>query len=334
MAGVCIQSKNIHLGYSKIISTIWYSVNLLQFASYSAMSKITVSDCALEERAKCLAPPLTNGKHKGQAGRIGVFGGSIEFTGAPYFSSIAALKVGADLSYVFTIKDAAFVIKSYSPELMVLPFLDDSDVENKISPWLERVHVALLGPGLGRLESTEKVFQKIVSLCRLYKKPLIIDADGLFFVAKNPDIIKNYPATIILTPNKMEFQRIVGQNQEKNLSKLEQAKQFLEQAGSNITIFSKDADDEIITLGKSVKISGGGSGRRCGGQGDMLGGSMATFLAWALEKKWDPAVACYAASKLTRESNAKAFSKHGRSMLVTDMIQEIPEIFKEHFEIN
>lgn len=31
--------------------------------------------------AKKLAPPLSNDRHKGQAGRIGIFGGSIEYTG-------------------------------------------------------------------------------------------------------------------------------------------------------------------------------------------------------------------------------------------------------------
>ncbi|XP_066148956.1 uncharacterized protein [Euwallacea fornicatus] len=267
-----------------------------------------------------------------QAGRVGVFGGSIEFTGAPYFSSIAALRVGADLSYVFTIKDAAFVIKSYSPELMVLPFLDDPDVINKISPWVDRLHVALLGPGMGRLDSTKAVFEKIVQLCRTKQIPLLIDADGLFFIAQNPDIIKDYPKPVILTPNKMEFKKIVGENQP-DIPKVELAKQFLQRVGPNITIFCKDAVDEIITLGKSIQLSGGGSGRRCGGQGDMLGGAMSTFLIWALKKEWEPAVACYAASKLTRDCNAKGFSKYGRSMVVTDMLYELPQIFKENFEL-
>lgn len=44
-----------------------------------------------------LAPPLAHSKYKGQAGRVGVFGGCIEYTGAPYFASISSLKVGADL---------------------------------------------------------------------------------------------------------------------------------------------------------------------------------------------------------------------------------------------
>lgn len=300
--------------------------------SFSTMSTVTVSDCSLSERAKKLAPPLSGDKHKGQAGRIGVFGGSIEFTGAPYFSSISALKVGADLSYVVTIKDAANVIKSYSPELMVLPFLDDPEAIAKIRPWIDRLHVALIGPGMGRLESTQKVFEAIIHLCRLKKKPLIIDADGLFFIAQNSDVLKDFPVPVILTPNKMEFIRIVGENNTET-PKLEQSKRFLEKLGPNITIFCKDSVDEIITLGKSIKIAGGGSGRRCGGQGDMLGGTMSTFLAWALEKNWEPAVACYAASKLTRDCNAKSFSKYGRSMVVTDMIHEIPEIFNKNFEL-
>ncbi|KAF7278036.1 NAD(P)HX dehydratase isoform X2 [Rhynchophorus ferrugineus] len=293
-------------------------------------SQETVS--TLSNMARNLAPKLSDEKHKGQAGRIGVFGGSVEFTGAPYFSSIAALRVGADLSYVFTIKDAATVIKSYSPELMVLPYLDDTNVIEKITPWVDRLHVALLGPGMGRAQHTKEVFEKIITLCRSKKKPLLIDADGLFFIAQNPDIIKDYPAPVILTPNKMEFIRIVGE-ENSDLSKAEKAKHFLERTGSNITIFCKDAVDEVITSHGSIKLlSGGGSGRRCGGQGDMLGGAMSVFLTWALEKNVEPIVACYAASKLTRDCNYEAFKKHGRSMVVTDMIQEIHKVFDENFE--
>lgn len=43
---------------------------------FTEMNKSTLSS-----RLKQLVPPLTNGKHKGEAGRIGVIGGSIEYTG-------------------------------------------------------------------------------------------------------------------------------------------------------------------------------------------------------------------------------------------------------------
>ena len=83
------------------------------------------------------------------SGKIAVIGGCREYTGAPYFAATSALKVvsiflmfhlmnhtntnishdvvqGADLSHVFCTKDAATVIKSYSPELIVHPILEES----------------------------------------------------------------------------------------------------------------------------------------------------------------------------------------------------------------
>jgi ATP-dependent NAD(P)H-hydrate dehydratase len=45
------------------------------------------------------------------------------YSGAPYFSSMSSLRVGADLSYVLTTQEASPIIKGYSPEMMVLPIL-------------------------------------------------------------------------------------------------------------------------------------------------------------------------------------------------------------------
>ena len=50
-------------------------------------------------------------------------GGSKAYTGAPYFASMTALAMGADLSTVFCSVEAGVAIKSYSPDLMVRPCL-------------------------------------------------------------------------------------------------------------------------------------------------------------------------------------------------------------------
>ncbi len=70
-----------------------------------------------------LIPVLTEAKHKGQSGKIGIVGGCKEYTGAPYFVGISALKAGADLASIFCTDAAAVPIKVYSPELMVWPLL-------------------------------------------------------------------------------------------------------------------------------------------------------------------------------------------------------------------
>lgn len=41
---------------------------------------------------KKIIPPLSPSFHKGQAGKIGIIGGSKEYTGAPYYASISSLK--------------------------------------------------------------------------------------------------------------------------------------------------------------------------------------------------------------------------------------------------
>ncbi|CEG77552.1 Putative YjeF [Rhizopus microsporus] len=74
-------------------------------------------------KVRQLIPPLSKSMHKGQAGRVGVVGGSEDYTGAPYFSAIASMKVGVDLCHVFCEPGAGTVIKSYSPDLIVHPYM-------------------------------------------------------------------------------------------------------------------------------------------------------------------------------------------------------------------
>ena len=72
---------------------------------------------------KKVIPPLLFDTHKGESGRIGVVGGSEEYTGAPIFASMAAFRTGVDLVHVFCAKNAAIPIKSFSPDLIVHPIL-------------------------------------------------------------------------------------------------------------------------------------------------------------------------------------------------------------------
>lgn len=232
------------------------------------------------------------------------------------------------------------MIKSYSPELIVLPYLDDPHAIDKIDPWLDRLHVIVIGPGLGRYDNTLEVVEQLIKVCNAKRKPLVIDADGLYLVAQKKSVILKYSTDLILTPNVMELKRLLDYFEDDQKTKTERLNKFLNDVGSNVTVFCKGAEDEIFSKGSTFKMAEGGSGRRCGGQGDLLSGSLATFLSWALkmqlnknEKDERCALACLAASRLTRLCNQSAFSKFGRSMTCTDMIHEIPHVFKTNFEV-
>lgn len=73
------------------------------------------STAQLIKRLKNVFPDLNNHAKKGENGRIAVVGGSFEFTGAPFYSAISALRIGGDLSHIFCSKFSSPAIKSYSP---------------------------------------------------------------------------------------------------------------------------------------------------------------------------------------------------------------------------
>lgn len=47
----------------------------------------------LIEHVRKFVPAMSQSMHKGQAGKIGVLGGSKEYTGAPYYAAYSSLKV-------------------------------------------------------------------------------------------------------------------------------------------------------------------------------------------------------------------------------------------------
>ena len=93
------------------------------------MVRLVESPSPLLATLRLLVPALTAERYKGQAGKIAVVGGCADYTGAPYYAAISALKLGADLSHVFCSDAAATAIKSYSPELIVHGCLKEGQPE-------------------------------------------------------------------------------------------------------------------------------------------------------------------------------------------------------------
>ncbi|KAK0145997.1 ATP-dependent (S)-NAD(P)H-hydrate dehydratase [Merluccius polli] len=272
---------------------------------------------------KTIVPALTSKKHKGQDGRIGILGGCQEYTGAPYFAAIAALKVGADLSHVFCTRDAATVIKSYSPELIVHPVLDGPNAVEEMDKWLPRLHSLV----------------EVIEKSKARDIPIVIDADGLWLVAQQPSVIQGYQKAI-LTPNFMEFTRLYEALHHEPMDSSDPRRSVMQLSAAlgNLTVVLKGEQDLITDGRKVLSCNLRGSGRRCGGQGDLLSGSLGVLAHWAFtstahSKSVSPSMlAAFGACSLTKQCNSQAFQQHGRSTTTSDMIQEIGSAFKKLFE--
>ncbi|KAG2561738.1 hypothetical protein PVAP13_8KG156300 [Panicum virgatum] len=249
-----------------------------------AMAAATVYEADAEAVVRRITPPLDRARHNGQA----VIGGCREYTGAPYFAATSALKVGADLSHVFCTKDAATVIKSYSPELIVHPILEESysvkdderaSVSSKIltevAKWMERFDCIVIGPGLGRDSFLLDCVSNIMKHARQANIPTVVDGDGLFLITNNLGLVEGNPLAI-LTPNVYEYKRLVQKVLNCDVSEETASEQLtaLCQKIGGVTIMRKGKAD-VICDGKTVtQASTFGSPRRCGGQGDILSGSI------------------------------------------------------------
>lgn len=310
---------------------IYYLSCFVFLYTFSCVASLSINE--LKHISKKIIPSL-EGRVKGDLGKIGIIGGSIEYTGAPYFSAISAFKVGADLVYVITTENTAQVIKIYSPDLIVYPYFN-KNYAHKISSLLNKMDVIVIGPGLGREEETLQLIYNIIEDCKILGKTLVIDADGLYALSENVSILKNYSSPgVILTPNLKEAKHLMeATTNDSNWHRY---------WGDYVSVLIKGHEDKYYSTINNVSWSSseGGSDRRAGGQGDILSGALGTFYKWALiaelDDKENPlhlakSVAAFAAAQFTRGCNAEAFKKHGRSMLSSDMINEIHVAFDNLF---
>lgn len=246
------------------------------------------------------------------------------------------LQVGADLSFVITSEQAAPVIKSYSPDLIVHPILSKK-YSSKINDLLKKLDVVVIGPGIGRDEEQLQLVTSIIQTCKNLKKAIVIDADGLYVVSQNVSILSNYPKPgAILTPNHREAARLSLSINNKNES------QWHSHWGDNVSVLVKGQEDTCYSSVAKFRwaLVGGGSARRAAGQGDILAGALGTFYNWAIKAnlcdsgeslQLAQSVAIFAAAKLTRACNLKAFQENGRNMIASDMLKKIPSAFDEVF---
>ncbi|KAI0091534.1 Ribokinase-like protein [Irpex rosettiformis] len=321
------------------------------------------------EQIKHLIPPLNGTLHKGQSGRVGVLGGALDYTGAPFFASMSAQRMGADLSHVICSPTAASAIKSYSPDLIVHPILredqDPLDVKPALQSLLSRLHVLVIGPGLGREPYMQQYAKMAVNIARERAMFLVLDADALLLVGEDKSLVRGYRRAV-LTPNVVEFKRLSEQVNIDPKIPPDQRAMEVSRAFGGVTILQKGAEDIIATNTAStskadpeqsgvdpdasdekteeqIVVDVKGGLKRCGGQGDILSGTVATALAWgkcfedgafgdgSVPSSRIPLLAAVAGSMVTRTASKRAFAKNGRGVVTQDMLPEVGGAFVEIF---
>ena len=241
---------------------------------------ITVNLCDTD-LLENLCPKRKANSHKGDYGKILIAGGSAGMSGAVVLAAQAALFSGGGLITAAVPESLNGFMENKLTEVMSIPLADDNgfiacSAADDITENANQSDALLFGVGLGRNRSQRDILEKIISSCR---KTLIIDADGLFALAQNADMLKNKSCDIILTPHSAEFARLIEKTTEETEKdriglSLEFAKKYgvtLVLKGSRTVITSADGEQYI-------NISGN-AGMASGGSGDVLAGMITAFAA-------------------------------------------------------
>ncbi len=229
-------------------------------------------------------PPRPRDSHKASVGRVLIVGGCRGMAGAPALCARGALRAGAGLVTIAVPERIADVVAGLLPEAMVvaLPSSDDgaldSSSDDAILPYLDRVDALVIGPGLGRAPQTEEA---IWGLLGKAKKPVVLDADGLYAVRGRVADLASRAAATVLTPHEGEAAALLGEVGATTLAardgREDRAKRLAVRARG---ICALKGAGTVVTDGTRVFVNATGNPiLSTGGTGDVLSGVVAAFLA-------------------------------------------------------
>jgi len=177
---------------------------------------------------------------------------------------------------------------------------------------------------------------------------IIIDADGLNVVCRHVDCVRGH-GQAILTPNVVEFGRlwkcVTGEEQPTltdwseqpaltvaNLSSDDPSSLAVSRLARELgcTIFLKvtltQGPVDVISNGsRTIAVGTPGSGKRCGGIGDILAGTISTTVHLAVANRVpDPLMeACVAGSLIVRRAASLAFEEKQWSLTAPDVLDAL-----------
>lgn len=307
-----------------------YNISITHDKKYAlavVLNKENIDNIEIPENFIRYFKDRNKNSHKGIYGKIGIIGGSIGMCGSVYMSALAALKTGSGLVYNLVPKSISNIMQIKSIENIIIPIEDYNGCFciNSIKQILKTVtnyDAIAIGPGMGDFLDGNMFINELINN---YNKNIIIDADGINAISKNPDILENNNKNIVLTPHLKEMSRLSGYTiTEIEKNRVDISKEIARKY--NIILVLK-GHNTIVTDGNTVYANNtGNSGMATAGSGDVLTGIIVSLLGQGID--------IYDAAKLGVYLHGFAGDiakeKIGEDGLIaTDIINSIPEVNKK-----
>jgi NAD(P)H-hydrate epimerase len=198
-----------------------------------------------------------------------VVAGSPGMTGAAGLSAMAAYRSGAGMVRLGI--PGADVGQTPASEAVSVPLPKEGWADEALTQ-AERCQVVVVGPGIGRADSTAADLRRLVERSPV---PVVVDADGLYALGEL-DAPLSSASAVVLTPHDGEYRRLMGQPPGRD--RIAAARQLAERAGTvalvkGTTTAVGEVDDRVV-LGLA-----GTPALATAGTGDVLSGVIGAFVA-------------------------------------------------------
>jgi len=215
-------------------------------------------------------PERPRDSHKGLFGTVAVIGGASGMVGAPLLAARAALKLGAGCVHAGILAENAPVLDVLQPELM----LHSASVTLR----LHGLDVLAIGCGMGTSIAAQKFLYDVLKT----DTPLVIDADALNILARQPDLqddLRIRHAASVLTPHPGEAARLLGcDSKEIQADRIAAVQKLAQKFACSVVL--KGADSLCATRNGRIFLNKTGNpGMGSAGMGDVLTGMIAAFIA-------------------------------------------------------
>ena len=279
-----------------------------------------------EDEAKEMLPPRRKRSNKGSYGKIMIFAGSDEMPGAAALASSAAYMTGGGLVCACVLQKTASVIHKWQREVVtrILPGENGQYCKKSADAVLDedinQASVIVIGPGIGRSSCVTDFVRELIKNAQT---PLVIDADALFAISEDKNILKNLKAPCIITPHAGEMSRLTGIPVPEIMNNIiDTAVNFSKEC--NVVTLLKDARTIIAHPDGNYFINTTGSNALSkAGTGDVLAGMISGFIAQGLPPFNAGVLGAFIHGKA---GETAALHKSNYGVTASDLIKNIPLI--------
>ncbi len=270
--------------------------------------------------------------HKGSFGKAGVIAGSLGLAGAAILTSKAALRSGIGLLKLFIPESINILMKTAIPESITIPLQEMRKGVigiNQISTIIEaasRCEVLAVGPGCGETPELGETIKRLIAEIEI---PLVLDADALNVLSRDPSILRGRKGPIVITPHIGEMARMTRLSVDHILANpIFTARDFSKEW--DVIIVLKGARTVIALPTGEIYINiTGNSGMATAGSGDVLTGIITGFIAQGLKPE-DAAIIGVYVHGFSGDVVAARIGEHG--LLAGDLVEQLPFTLKTLYE--